>query len=186
MEISQSQLLLVTLYALLIGICLGGVYDLFRMARVAREVTASGERRTHGRFEPLLLFFEDLLFWLIASLSVILFLFHANEGKIRWFALVFCALGFALYGLTVGRLVMRISAFLVCQIKRFGLFVKKKWLLPLLRFALRVLTEMLHIVAFFLNIFWRIYDKIKTKRETKRRKARYLAESASLFDRMLE
>ena len=110
MEISQSQLLLIVLYSFLIGFCLGGVYDLFRIARIARQITSSGEWRRQGRLDPVLLFLEDLFFWLIVSFCVILFLFHANEGKIRWFALVFSSCGFAAYLFTVGRLVMKTSA----------------------------------------------------------------------------
>ena len=186
MDVYQPELLLIILYACLVGLFLGGVYDLIRFGRLMRTVMPSGERREGGRCEGVFFFFEDFFFWLIAALTVIILLFHSNEGKIRWFALAFAAVGFALYRLTVSPLVIRIFIFLISRTKRVALFVKYRLLCPLARFLLRVLTKMLHIIASFLNIFLRIYDNIKVKRETKKAIIRYLAESEAFFERFSE
>ena len=183
MDVYQPKLLLITLYACLVGLFLGGVYDLIRFGRLTRTVMPSGERRDGGRCETVFLFFEDVFFWLFAALTVILLLFHSNEGKIRWFALVFAAIGFALYRLTVSPFVIRSFVFLISRTKRAALFVKHRLLCPLTRFLLRILTKMLHIIASFLNIFLRIYDNIKLRRETKKAIGRYLAESEAFFER---
>lgn len=56
-----------------------------------------------------LVFFEDILFWLIAALTVTIMLYAANGGRIRAFAPVCCALGFAIWYYTAGKLVIAFS-----------------------------------------------------------------------------
>ena len=112
---------------LLPGVFLGIVYDIFRILRISRasELSVSGAlydkirprkplfRNTSRIFktksikiaDKVIVFIEDILFWLIVAVTEILFIFHNNGGEIRIYCLLSSILGFILYNRTLGRLV---------------------------------------------------------------------------------
>lgn len=91
METYLSKQAVAFLWAVLLGGGLGAVYDVFRVARILR-----------ARERPILVFFEDLLFALIAALASALCFAHTNYGQVRLFLLVGEALGFLIYFFTLG------------------------------------------------------------------------------------
>lgn len=126
MEISQTALALLYFYAFLLGLFLGAVYDCFRITRVFFGVHYS--RKTAKRLRTLqlpllkpkkerhsikglglLMFFEDLLFSLLAGSSLIILLYEFNNGKFRFLVVVFLLVGFVIYRETMGRAVMLFS-----------------------------------------------------------------------------
>ena len=142
MDISQSSLALLYLYALIMGGALGALYDAFRITRVFLGVHYSRraarrlqelrlpflkpyKRRRESRALGVVIFFEDLIFCLLAGILLILLLYEANNGKFR-FPVILCAgAGFLLYRGTLGRLVMLFSeviAFLIETAVRYLLF----------------------------------------------------------------
>ncbi len=78
------------LASLLTGVIIGVVYDVFRVGRV---VTGGGRIK---------LFFEDVLFFLMAALVFCVFIFNATMGVIRMFASVGVLLGFFAYRFSLG------------------------------------------------------------------------------------
>ena len=144
MGISQSALSMLYLYALLLGVGLGAVYDLLRISRVFLGVHYSRRaakrlqqiklpllkprrRRGESRMLGAVVFFEDLLFCLFAGIALILLFYAANNGKIRFPAFLCAAAGFLLYRVTIGRLVMLFSeviAFVLeCAVRYLVYFV---------------------------------------------------------------
>ena len=123
MDISQYSLLLLHVYAVLLGGGLGVLYDCFRVTRVffgapcSREV-AKRIRTLHLPFlKPMqykkrntllgiLVFLEDLLFCVIAALAAILLCYEMNNGTVRLFVLFCCGVGFLLYRVTLGHMVI--------------------------------------------------------------------------------
>ena len=108
--VSQVLFCKVLLYAAGVGAFLGIVYDIFRIVRIA--TTPTGEASAKGKMirvgtwlSDFLIFGEDILFSLIASVTVTVFLFNINDGKVRWFALVGAGIGFFLYYFTIGKIV---------------------------------------------------------------------------------
>ncbi len=112
------------LFFLFPGILLGAVYDLFRILRLARtdpkgaivpklyahfkierKVRLQSERKKE-RFLYAMVFAEDVLFCLIAAVTEILLFYHLNGGVIRIYGLLLSALGFFLYRMSLGRLVI--------------------------------------------------------------------------------
>ncbi len=65
----------------------------------------------------ILLFFEDILFFLIAGCVIALLLYYTNDGQFRGMAVFGVVCGFVLYYFTVGRLVISVSRILVFVIK---------------------------------------------------------------------
>ena len=142
MDISQSALAWLYLYALLLGIGLGTFYDVFRITRVllgvhysrraARRLQAielpfltPKKRNSESRALGVVVFFEDLAFCLFAGIALILLFYQANNGKFRFPVLLCTGAGFLLYRATLGRLVMLFSeviAFLIETLARYLLF----------------------------------------------------------------
>ncbi len=142
MDISQSALAWLYFDALLLGIGLGALYDLFRLTRVFLGVHYSrrAARRLQEMRLPLLtpykkhaesralgvvVFFEDLFFCLAAGVALVLLFYEANNGKFRFPVLIAAAAGFLLYRGTLGRIVMLFSeviAFLIETACRYLVF----------------------------------------------------------------
>ena len=142
MELSQSALAQLYLYALLLGIFLGAVYDVLRLTRVflgvhysckaAKRLQAiqlpllkTKKRRKESRALGFVIFIEDLLFCIFAGIALVLLFYEANSGKLRFPVLLCAGAGFLLYRGTLGRAVMLFSeviAFIVETTVRYALF----------------------------------------------------------------
>lgn len=127
MEVSQGALLFMMLSGALLGTVLGVVYDVFRLIRRAVLEAGGGEvpsfvrewkfpflgcpgDRKHGTalshgVTVFVTVFCDVLFGLIAGISVLLLLYDRNDGIFRLSAPAGVAVGFFLYRMTLGRLV---------------------------------------------------------------------------------
>ena len=142
MEISQISLAWLYFYALLLGFFAGFFYDFLRITRVFLGVHYSRraakkiqnlhlpllkkrKRRRESRALGLVVFLEDLIFCLLVGVSLILLFYVANNGKIRFSALLVSGAGFLLYRGTLGRLMMVFSeliAFCVETAARYAVF----------------------------------------------------------------
>lgn len=72
----------------------------------------------HRKREIIFDLVSDLLFWLIAAVTMVLLIFQLNSGEIRAFTLVVAAFGALLHHFTLGRLIRRVLVFLtVWEIK---------------------------------------------------------------------
>ena len=109
------------------GIFLGIVYDIFRILRIGRTSDLSVGGAFYEKIRPrkplfapvsrflsahplkaadwILVFIEDILFWLIAAITEILLIFHTNGGEIRIYCLIASVVGFFLYHQTLGKLI---------------------------------------------------------------------------------
>lgn len=113
-----SQLSLARLLAasLLLGLALGLLYDVFRIRRLAfrkKEKTSIKQVPKHRRFGSLstlltvLLFhIEDIFFGITAGVATAILYFALSMGQVRLMAIFGEGLGFLLYRLTLGRLIM--------------------------------------------------------------------------------
>ncbi|MBQ9121205.1 MAG: spore cortex biosynthesis protein YabQ [Clostridia bacterium] len=132
MEISMSWQATATLWAVLVGACLGSVYDLVRLSRAFVGVrytnrfssrlsrirlpligTAEKEPRPLRKrgefFLNLYIAAGDVLFFLISAVTVTVFLYHVNNGVFRWYLAFGIGAGFFLYYITVGKVVVAVS-----------------------------------------------------------------------------
>jgi len=123
------------LLAIVTGAVVALIFDAFRISRIAIP-TAS-----------MVVFFEDLLFFVICAVATFLLLLSATEGQVRFFLLIGEGIGALLYTLTVGQLVMAVSKSIIGFIKAV--------LRSIVRFILRPLWFILyHIVGFLLSPFY--------------------------------
>lgn len=147
----------------LLGVFLGAVYDVFRVLRIGRSERIAVTGRFYELIRPkkrlfgrgiltlgekarekagnVLLFFEDILFFLIASVAMILCFFHTNDGEIRIICLLSAVLGFFVYHISVGRLVVFFARQIVYILKcavywmLYGLIVPMRLLFGVMKLA---------------------------------------------------
>lgn len=109
------------LFAFLFGVMLALTYDIFRIIRTfmgcglkisggyrKKELALIGamKERKKIRFAKVYsfaaLFFSDLLYSLMATVSVLIFFYYLSDGIVRWFAILSMGIGFWFYMKTVG------------------------------------------------------------------------------------
>ncbi len=125
-EISREAFLPFLVFSFLIGIMLGAIYDVFRIRRKAAR--RAGKRR----LDFVLTIFEDIVFCLFASVSMILATYKLYFGIPRWYAYGACALGFFIWQKTVGRLIMKLSDRIIDLIAKALSLLKRKLVKPAL------------------------------------------------------
>ncbi len=172
--IAREAFLPLLLLSLVAGLFFGAIYDLFRIRRVAFRLPREEESSTNGlrrlfrrnlaRTDTLLCFAEDLLFCLFGTVVLILMNFKLYYGVPRWYAFGATVLGFWIYRITLGRLVIRSAETVIGWIGAFAGFIRNRIVMP----ALRQIKGWLHA--------W--HRKTISKRElayTKAEEARMLA-----------
>jgi hypothetical protein len=153
---------IVILKFLIPGIFLGTIYDFFRFSRIARNDPAySVKQKIKDRFFPnsksdnkktnskqnsesIIIFVEDVLFFIVVAITEILAIFHFNNGEIRLCYLIASAIGFFVYQKTMGKLIIFFS-------KKILYFIRK---------IIYLIVCIVLIPSFF---FWRISRKMFLK-----------------------
>ena len=114
------------LYAFLLGVFFGIVYDFLRLTRVMIGVSYAGDdsrsdfiykikfpligyyKKNENKIKTALvntvIFIEDVIYFSFLGISFSVFVFYANEGKIRISLLISALIGFLVYFNTFGRL----------------------------------------------------------------------------------
>lgn len=148
MEISMTALSLAFMRAMIVGACLGVVYDLIRIGRLICGISYGqpGAARLRDVKLPLiskfkekdrkpkwrkfskialdiLVFSGDLLFCIFAAFVLVVFIYHANDGMARWMIFFGVAAGFTAYYFSIGRAVMFFSQYIVFAIKSVFFYV---------------------------------------------------------------
>ena len=83
------------LYAVVCGLIIGALYDVFR---ISRAVWSSGRIRT---------FFDDVVFCVFAAVIFVVFCFNISLGVIRLFIALGALFGFFIYRYTFGLITVR-------------------------------------------------------------------------------
>ena len=178
MIVSVSEQLCVFGLAALMGAALGVLYDVFKVIRLV------------GLSSAVLVFFEDILFFAISTVTVFSFYMQVTDGKFRVYPLASAALGFALYFLTLEKVVFffikkvykllttvfgfvykKVVLFVFLKLKSFAKFIFK----PIRKIFHRFFTEKL--VNFFKKLLPKrpkmLYNNLKSKNKGKGRRSRY-------------
>ena len=153
----QREFLLLILQAFICGASLGVLYDVFRLFRMATGVSrfASKElrfakaefaligelkstKRKEGRASAVILFFCDLAFMIAAACAVLCVLFFRNDGRFRWVVLLFTGGGFFCYYVSIGYLVMRCGALIICLLR-----IAVAYLVFFITYPIKYLTKLI-------------------------------------------
>lgn len=106
MDFSVYSQLILFLSAVVFSLIVGIEYDFFRIFRV---VFTSGKT---------VVFFEDLIFFILCAVEFLIFCFFFANGEIRLYVVLVCVAGFSLYYLTVGRCIYGKLKNTILKIKR--------------------------------------------------------------------
>lgn len=127
MELSPILLSKLLLFSFLFGIFIGILNDVNRIVRVFIGVryaekdftglysffhvsaprSVNGTKR--GFFTNILIFFGDLLLFIVMGIGIVLLNFYYNDGRFRLYTVLATALGAVLYYYSLGRLVISVS-----------------------------------------------------------------------------
>ena len=140
--VSREAFLPLLLLSLLAGLVLGAVYDMFRIRRVAFRLMQRNQRAADAPFhgirrhaavlDALLCFGEDLIFCLLGTVILILLSYQLSYGMPRWYALGAALLGFGLYRITLGRMVMSFAETILRGIRAAVGFFCHRLLAPII------------------------------------------------------
>lgn len=137
MEISFASQFLVALISVVLGLFLGALYDVIRIIRALFGISyvnkftgklkgirlpfiknpLTKEKRGARAFENIVIFITDILYFLIVTLIMMVYIYHINSGTVRWYIFLGAILGLLLYYVTLGRLVISISEYIVFFLK---------------------------------------------------------------------
>lgn len=133
------------LWSCVLGIGLGFVYDMFRVARIVLK---------HNRTA---VFFEDFFFVVFSALALFAYCTENARGEIRGFIFFGAFLGFILYILTVGIVVVTITKKIVLIIWKIIFAIYNCLLSPiiklLVRYCQKLKVRFVKIVINFKNIY---------------------------------
>lgn len=115
MEASVQSQVYVFLSTLTGGIFIGLIYDFYRLFRY------------YSRPKRIKTFIEDLIFWLLLSLMIVLFVNRVNEGEFRAFLFLGFTLGIILYSRLLSKNVIKFISNIID-----GLIFKTKKVLKLM------------------------------------------------------
>lgn len=136
---SQEQILF---YSILFGMLLGMIYDFFRIIRLVHSTKQK------------LLFFQDIVYFLICGFLTFLFLLVVNYGQSRFFIIAGELIGWCIYNLTVGKVTYIIFKFMFGVCKKILQYIKSVFL--------KILSPIFNIVkALTLRCFPRKFKFIK-------------------------
>lgn len=74
-------------------------------------------------YKNIIVFAGDILFFFIVSPIFTVFIYYANNGKIRWYLIIGSIVGFMLYYITIGRIIMLFSSLIVFIIRSAGAYL---------------------------------------------------------------
>ncbi len=183
MGIPLSRQLSAIVYAIFTGALIGVLYDAVRILRVLLGVSSYTQRGKNFRARSLpwigsahtlrnakerrvlrlvLLLLGDVFFALAAGCVFSVYLYHAASGAFRWFYLFGAFIGFALYYLTVGKLMMLFS-----EVLTFALVTAVRYTVFVLCAPFRLLARL--ICRFLKWICRRVWMPLRTAVLYKRR-----------------
>lgn len=135
--------------ALGVGLGLSLLYDVFRLFRLLWPPS------------KLLLFFEDVLYWVLSAVSVFCFLLVRCDGSIRFFAMLGLLLGWLVCHLTISRWIYRLSKRLVRVLHKIARWIRRHIFRPITRLIRGIFRVLARLLEKLCNILKKVLDFVK-------------------------
>lgn len=103
---TNNQALLFLIFSLN-GVIIGLIFDFFRILRKSFKTS------------DLITYIQDILFWILTGISVIIFMYFFSDGTIRLYMFLGLLLGVFIYILTISQFIIKIFVFLIKIFKNF-------------------------------------------------------------------
>lgn len=158
-----------------LGAVLGAVYDVFRVLRLSRKGGGNLSGGIYDKPKPkkgimtvrtpkflkltdgTLTFIEDIFFWIIVFLAEEIYIYYINAGEPRADFFLLSVLGFVLYRVSLGRLVIFLSG-------------------QIIFFVRCLLSRLVYVIIYPVRMLWKFISKIVSKAWGASRKAALGAE----------
>jgi spore cortex biosynthesis protein YabQ len=114
------------------GMAIALIYDMFRISRKAIRTV------------NLLIYFEDLLYWLIVAVVMFTMVYYSNEGELRSYIFIGVIIGAILYMLLFSRIIISSSMMIINVVRKIF-----KTIFLVLIFPFKILLKILAIPARF-------------------------------------
>lgn len=134
--------------------------------------------KTVNASSVIFVFIEDILFSIIASVVVTVFIFNINNGQVRWFALAGSAVGFFLYYMTVGKLIIFCAQKIISFIGAVVIFILRLTFIPIFKLLFFIYNLVYKLLS---SVISKLYLK-HCKSKTKRIKNKLIKEAGELFN----
>lgn len=113
----------------LLGALIGVFYDVFRMIRLS------------VKFDSTAVGVQDFIFCTVSGLFAFVYVVYFADGYIRWYVIVGMLLGFAVYMLTLSRVILKFYKFLLKVIGKIIRFLVKYIVMPIVTFVGRIRSK---------------------------------------------
>jgi len=104
---------------MILGAASGVAYDIFR---IIRRIIKHPDFLTQ---------IEDLIYWLFISIVIFYFILHRNNGEVRIYSIIGVFTGMCLYFLTLSRLIIKVSVFIINIIEKIVITAVHMLLIPI-------------------------------------------------------
>ncbi|MBQ8392562.1 MAG: spore cortex biosynthesis protein YabQ [Clostridia bacterium] len=169
MGVSFLHQLSVSYHSVILGFYLGIIYDIVRIIRCFFGVKyrcvikrldklwiKSEEKKLNKIYESVLMGITDILFFVIVTCIMASFIYSVNSGNVRWYIYLFAFVGFLLYYLTVGKIIISLSSIIVRTIKKvFRMFI------------ICILSPFLPFKILYVKAIKGIHNQIRARRRVK-------------------
>ena len=162
-ELSQGTLLLLFALSLVCGFALAALYDVFRIRRIAVGANKKRKKLLTRLVSGFIIGIEDIIFFTAAGIATTLISYSIFQGRVRPMAVILEAVGFLLYRLTLGKLVMAVSEAIISLVRRVLSFIYRRLILPPVRVCRRMLTALI-------GAFMRVLSAINMRSSSERLK----------------
>lgn len=98
-----NQVYLFVLF-ILNGMIIGLLFDIFRILRKSFKT------------KDFIIYFEDILFWILAGISIIFFMYNFSDGNLRLFMLLGLIIGGIIYIISFSKIIINISMIIINNI----------------------------------------------------------------------
>lgn len=116
-----------------LGFCLAAVYDVFRITRIAVKTCNA------------IIFIEDLIFFIIVTISSFIFIIVKNDGVFRGFLIVGELLGAILYFFTLSILVLKAANLIINVVTSIFKFIFNITIKPVYKLIRFIFQKALNI-----------------------------------------
>ena len=157
---TQGEMLWMLAWAFVTGICVGVFYDLLRGLRILIGLDPKQGSAVAYR---VILFVEDILFAVVATVALILLCYYTNDGLLRGPAVWGMAGGFFVYTQTLGRLTVKVEKALSRLLRKLValvLFPLRRPVAWLFRFIWKGIRSL------WRSLFGKALDRRREKRQT--------------------
>ena len=148
MAVNQAYLFLIFAFN---GVVIGLILDFFRILRITFKTS------------NIITYIEDVLFWILAGISIIFFMYNFSDGTIRLFMIIALILGFLIYILSISKFIIKIFVFSINILKDFFRIIINVGAIPV-KLIYKVIYNIIikNINYLILKIQHIFYKKIKS------------------------